>query len=266
MPASCLHDGPIWEIQFGAAPLVATAIHDGHTVREEGSALLAVSEEDRLHEEDPHTAFWAAVAPTRIVAMRSRFEVDLNRPRGEAVYLGPDDAWGLQVWKTPPPEAGISRSLAQYDAFYRQVQVALETLVLQWGRVLVLDLHSYNHRRAGPDGPAADPGENPEVNIGTGTMERARWGGLVDCFIEGLRQFDFLGRTLDVRENVRFSGGQFARWIHTTFPECACCLAIEVKKFFLDEWTGEVDQAQLYVVGEALRSAAATALEGLSGT
>ena len=74
------------------------------------------------------------------------------------------------------------------------------------------------------------------------------------------------GALLDVRENVRFSGGHFARWIHTTFPECACCLAIEVKKFFLDEWTGEVDQPQWYSVGEALKLAAAAAIEELSST
>ncbi|MHC4403548.1 MAG: N-formylglutamate amidohydrolase [Planctomycetota bacterium] len=263
-PHDCLSDGPIWEIQFGAAPLVAAAIHDGHAVREEVASLLAVSEMDRLHEEDPHTAFWTTIAPTRIVVLRSRFEVDLNRPRDRAVYLTPGDAWDLQVWKSPPSTQVLARSLAQYDAFYRQVRVALETLVSQFGRVLVLDLHNYNHRPAGPDGPPADPAENPEVNVGTGTMDRPRWAGLVNRFIEGLGKFDFLGRSLDVRENVRFSGGQFSQWIHDTFGDSVCCLAIEVKNFFMDEWTGEVDQTQLYELGEALKAAARGALEELS--
>ena len=32
-------------------------------------------------------------------ARRSRFEVDLNRPREEAVYRVPEDCWGLDVWR-----------------------------------------------------------------------------------------------------------------------------------------------------------------------
>ena len=41
--------------------------------------------------------------------------------------------------------------------------------------IVVFDLHTYNHRRNGPDGPPADPAGNPQVNIGTGTMNRDRW-------------------------------------------------------------------------------------------
>jgi hypothetical protein len=44
-----------------------------------------------------------------------------------------------------------------------------------------------------------------------------------------------------VRENVRFRGGHLSRWVHTAFPGQACCLAVEVKKFFMDEHTGEID-------------------------
>jgi len=257
---SYLSDGPSWQIQFGPSPLVAAAIHDGHTIRQEVEPLLAVSEADRLHEEDPHTAFWTTLAPTRIVGLRSRFEFDLNRPREKAVYLGPEDAWGLEIWQSQPSDEIVARSLAQYDAFYQQVRVILENLVSQFGRVLVLDLHSYNHRREGPDGRTLDPQENPEVNVGTGTMDRNRWGATVDGFIAELTQFEFLGRHLDVRENVRFSGGQFSRWIHGTFSESVCCLAVDVKKSFMDEWTAEVDQFQLYEIGEALKSAAPAAL------
>ena len=262
---SPLSDGPIWEIQFGSAPLVAAAIHDGHSVRREVAPLLAVSEVDRFHEEDPHTAFWTTVAPTRIIGLRSRFEFDLNRPRDKAVYLSPEDAWGLTVWNEAPAEEIVSRSLVQYDAFYRQVQVVLESLVSQFGRVLVLDLHSYNHRREGPDGHVLNPSGNPEVNVGTGTMDRRRWGRVVDRFVAELSPRDFLGRTLDVRENVRFFGGRFPQWIHGTFGQSVCCLAVEVKKFFMDEWTGEVDQSQLYEIGRALKSSAEAALEEMPG-
>jgi hypothetical protein len=61
---------------------------------------------------------------------------------------------------------------------------------------------------------------------------------------------------LDVRENVKFFGGQFPRWIHDNFPETVCALAIEVKKFFMNEWTGELDLRQHAALGDALSHAA----------
>ena len=189
--------------------------------------------------------------------------MDLNRPREKAVYLEPEDAWGLRVWKTRPPAGLLERSLAQYDAFYRHVRFLLEGLVGRFGRLVVFDLHNYNYRRQGRDAPPADPEKNPDVNVGTGTMDRRRWAPLVDRFIADLARFDFPGRRLDVRENVRFPGGQFSRWIHQIFPDRVCCLAIEVKKFFMDEWTGERDDTQYDAVQKALGSAAAGVLEEL---
>jgi hypothetical protein len=53
---------------------------------------------------------------------------------------------------------------------------------------------------------------------------------------------------------VRFRGGFFPRWIHETFPESGCALAVEVKKFYLDEWTGRADEAEVTLVQEALAS------------
>src|SRR5919106_606587 len=115
---------PHWEVHegfrltVGDGPVVAVAVHDGHDVRPEVAVLLALDESQRLREEDPHTGEWTRIAPTRVIATRSRFEVDLNRPRDKAVYLRPEDAWGLQVWKEAPSAAMLARSLAEYDAFY----------------------------------------------------------------------------------------------------------------------------------------------------
>ena len=65
----------IWRLHVGSGPLVATAIHDGHEVRDEVLAHMALSDLERLREEDPVTSDWTVVAPTRIVGLRSRFEV-----------------------------------------------------------------------------------------------------------------------------------------------------------------------------------------------
>ncbi|WP_238388910.1 N-formylglutamate amidohydrolase [Roseimaritima ulvae] len=237
--------------QRGSGPIVAAAVHDGHDMRPRLEDRIAIDEDQRLHEEDPYTGELAQVAKTQIVGLRSRFEVDLNRPRDEAVYLDPEDAWGLKVWRQPPTEEMIEKSLQEYDAFYASVEELLKDLVEQYGHVAVYDLHSYNHRRGGVE---ADPDLNPEVNIGTGTMDRDYWGPVVDRFIHDLREHKYHGRSLDVRENVKFQGGQLSRWIHEKFPRQVCSLAIEFKKTFMDEWTGETDPSEIEVIFDVLSS------------
>ncbi len=244
----------LWTSTVSDDWLIATAIHDGHEVRPEVARRLAIPESVRLREEDPYTAAWTAIAQTRISGRRSRFEVDLNRPREQAVYRTPADAWGLRVWSSDPDEDLVNASLAEYDAFYANIHGILQRTSQRHRRFVVLDLHSYNHRREGPSAAPADPAANPEVNVGTGSMDRERWAPVVDQFVSDLRRFDFCGRQLDVRVNVRFRGGHFSRWIHEQFPHSGCALAIEFKKFFMDEWTGALDARSHDAVLAALRS------------
>jgi len=238
----------------GSGPFVATAIHNGHVIREELLKKMYICEADRLREEDPFTENWTQIANTRVIGMRSRFEFDLNRPRQKAIYINPEDAWNLKIWNTKPSEEEIKTSLAEYDDFYNEMYKLLSDLKNQYGYFVVFDLHSYNHMRNGPDNPPADPDRNPEINVGTGTMNRTLWATVVDAFINNLHEFDYLGRQLDVRENIRFRGGNFPSWIHQNFPDSGCALAVEVKKFFMNEWTGEPDLEKIDLLAEALKS------------
>ncbi|GAA4460659.1 N-formylglutamate amidohydrolase [Novipirellula rosea] len=251
-PHVALHPHCIF--QRGSSPIVAAAVHNGHDTRRSVEQRLAIDEDEQQREEDPITGEWTQIAKTQIVGLRSRFEVDLNRPRDKAVYETPADAWGMEVWDTPPDPKMIEASLREYDEFYEDVEALLRELIEEHGRVVVYDLHTYNHRREGADAPPADPRKNPEVNIGTGTMDRKFWAPVVDRFITELREYDFHGRKLDVRENVKFQGGYFGEWIHTTFPEQACAIAIEFKKFFMDEWEGEANPDEVDCIYKALES------------
>jgi hypothetical protein len=242
MPAAANHvDRACWQIEDGNDGVIAAAIHNGHRVRPELLPLFAVDDATRRREEDPYTTAWTPVAQSRIVGRRSRFEVDLNRPPERAVYRRPEDAWGLSVWHRPLPAPMAARSLAQHTAFYTAVEAFLKQTVERCGCFVVLDLHSYNHRRGGPDAEPDDPAGNPDINVGTGSMDRAYWGRLVDRFIADLRGANFPGRELDVRENVKFRGGYFPQFIHERFPNRGCAIAVEVKKFFMDEWTGRLN-------------------------
>jgi N-formylglutamate amidohydrolase len=246
--------GPLWTVHVGGGPVVATAIHDGHELRPDVRRLIRLSDAERLREEDPYTASWTSLAPTRVVVHRSRFEVDLNRPRDGSVYRTPAECWGLDLWHEPPTQEVLERSYAEYDAFYAHVRELLDRVQRAHGRFVVYDLHSYNHRRsaAGPEVPPDDPEANPEINLGTGSLDRDRWGGVADAFLASMRAQRVAGRPLDVRENVRFQGGWFSAWIHRTYPETGVALAIEVKKTFMDEWTGAPDPVRTEEVGRAL--------------
>ena len=254
---SAIETSRLWDIEVGPGPLVGVAVHAGHDIRPELEHALAIDENTRLREEDPFTDRIAALCHTHIITNRSRFEVDLNRPANEAICVQPEDCWNLRVWKQMDglTQTMYRRSLAEHAAFYDMLGEFLEHIRQREGRFVVLDCHSYNYRRAGPGKPAADPQTNPEINIGTGSMERTYWAPVVDRFVSRLRSADYLGRHLDVRENVNFRGRHLAHFTHTHFPRTGCCLAIEVKKIFMDEWTGELDEvafnALLKAIGRA---------------
>lgn len=253
----------LFQMTVGDGPLISSAIHSGHAMRPEVAALTALDDRQRLREEDPHTDVLADVAPTQIIGRRSRFEVDLNRPRSQAIYLTPEEAWGLDPWREPPTPAVVARSRGIHDLFYATVGGLLRQKVELHGRVLVLDVHSYNHRREGTEGAVADEATNPEINIGSGSMDRKRWGPVIDALVEGLRSCDSLGHRLDVRENVKFQGGYFPRWIHREFPQSVCAPAIEFKKTFMNESTGDVEHLHLMKLRDALRAIVPQLLEQL---
>ncbi len=231
-----------WMTSRGPSPVVGTAIHNGHAVRQSLVDRMALSEDERLREEDPFTAETIHDLSNRIVFQRSRFEVDLNRARDGAVYLRPEQAWGLDVWRKPPSEAEVAESLSLHDAYYGMLENYLRDVEARYGSFVVLDIHSYNHRRMGPAAAQTALEDAPEINIGTSSMDRARWAPVVDAFMGFCADFEFLGRRLDVRENVSFQGrGEQTRFIHERFPKTGCAIAIEFKKIFMDEWTGVPD-------------------------
>jgi N-formylglutamate amidohydrolase len=239
---------------------LATAIHDGHELRPEVAGLMRLSESDRLREEDPFTGQALVDVPTHIIAHRSRFEFDLNRGAEEAVYLTEEQSWGLDVWNEPPPPDMVERSLAIHSAYYEMLGQVLKTVAAQHERFVLIDVHSYNHRRDGPDGNATPQEDAPDINIGTFSMPRDEWAFLLDPLMEEMRGFDFNGRHLDVRENVAFQGkGEQTRFVHENYPGRGCAIALEFKKFFMDEWSGIPDPQELEAMRQFVSFIAKTA-------
>lgn len=249
-----------YDIRHSRCPLLALAVHNGHQTLPALADLFLIDEFTRLREEDPCTGVLAKVSPNYLIVDSSRFQTDVNRSAAEALYRTPEEAWGLQVRGTDlPPE--LEQELREdYDRFYQLTDQFVKALIRSCGYLVIYDFHSYNYRRdAG--GQEADPELNPEINIGTGNMNRRLWEPVIAGFREQLIRHDYFGRSLDVRENIKFKGGFLSRWIHERYPDHSCVLAIEVKKFFMDEWTGAIDILRLQELKKAFLATVPTVLK-----
>jgi N-formylglutamate amidohydrolase len=169
-----------WTVTRGPGTVLATAIHDGHDLRPDVAKAMALGDSERLREEDPFTGQAVAGVPTHIIVHRSRFEFDLNRAASDAVYRTPEQSWGLKVWNEPPDGDLVDGSLAIHAAYYRMLGDLLDGIAGDHQRFVLLDVHSYNHRRDGPEAAATPQEEAPDINIGTFSMPRDEWAFLLD--------------------------------------------------------------------------------------
>lgn len=246
----------MWKFVSGKSPLIATAIHSGHDIDRNILKLMKIPENVRLREEDPFIGKLTDISDNRIIVNVSRFWFDLNRPAGKEIYLEPNDAWDLDIWKKKPNSEILEKSKNNYRRFYQVLKNYLDELKRIHDKIVIFDLHSYNHHRLGKDAPFDDPTQNPEIIVGTSNMDETRWKEIISLVMKSFSDADYFGRKLDVRKNVKYPGGNFARWIHKHFPKSICVFSIEIKKIFMDEWTGILDPekfAQLHII---LRSVA----------
>lgn len=240
---SLIEPGWLWCVHRGDGPTLGLSVHAGHDVRPSLLSHIAITERERMREEDPYTDYFAAACDNAVYTRRSRFEVDLNRQAEHAVCVQPEDCWGLDVWAGAPPARLLNRARLEHEAFYDLYAKLIRQLIDAHGCAIIFDVHAYNHQRE--RGVFAPQEDNPDINIGTGSMDRAKWAHIVDAAIYGFRSCRVAGDNLDVRENVRFRGREIAAFAHQLEPDRACAIAIEVKKTFMDEWDGEIYDDQI---------------------
>ena len=122
---------------FEESRVIGTAIHDGHDVPPDAVRLLAVEDRHRLREEDPYTADIIAGLPSQIIVHRSRFFGDINRPTDGCLYLLPEQAWGLKVWKSEPPDRIKKTALRFHASYFAMLQATLNVLQQRFGTFVV---------------------------------------------------------------------------------------------------------------------------------
>ncbi len=221
-------------------PILAFAIHNGAYLPPEVEANCGLGPEQRRQEEDPFTAGFAECFPNRIIVQTSRFAVDLNRSPEKCVYQNPEDAWGLKVRKSELADDLLLALQQSYEAWYKIAIYQIERLLTNHPKLLILDLHSYNHRRGGPNAEPDPQSANPDIIIGRNNLPETAYP-LLERLREALNGQSYQGTSLDCRCDVKFPGGYFSRRMNSTFGDKVLCPAIEFKKTFMDEWSGELN-------------------------
>jgi hypothetical protein len=225
------------------------AIHAGSNVRDEILTAMKVSRADRYREEDPYTGHFIRDFPIRIIARDSRFEYDINRDRGKAIYETPQMAWGLEVWNQPLTSKDIEKSMTKYDEFHGLMDIVTAYLLKQNRYAVIFDVHSYNYQREEKVSWQMD--EKPVINIGTGPVNRELFGNVIDDLLGSLNGLSIAGHPISARENVVFKGGGLSRRLSPAYYDQLLILAIEFKKIFMDEWSGRLYEDTLGQLADA---------------
>lgn len=218
-----------------------TAIHAGNRIRYDLQDVVAVSPADKYREEDPGTEKFIKDFPIQIIARDSRFEYDLNRSSDRAVYLTPDMAWGLKVWKRPLTQNEINISLAKHNEFHQLIDIVVEYLLQQNKYAIIFDSHSYCYQREERLPWYGD--KKPVINLGTEPINQTIFGEMIKNFIGHLGKISINERLLSVAENEIFKGGYLTRRLCAQHHDQFIVFAIEFKKIFMNEWTGEFYQS-----------------------
>ncbi|MAN58595.1 MAG: hypothetical protein CMC08_02015 [Flavobacteriaceae bacterium] len=206
-------------------PYVCAAIHDGHQFRRELWDNCLHSEYDRWYEEDPCTKEFVKSHPIVLAGCDSRFEYDLNRDPGQAVF---EEAWGKQLWKTPLSTSAKRKSLQKHAAFYEITHTLVAELEEIFGAAVIYDMHSYNWRRWDR--------EVPVINLGTKNIDNDRFGSMVENWRSELAQLK-LPKVTEITSNINdtfYGNGYFLKYNTENFKN-TLVLATEVKKIYCDE-------------------------------
>ncbi len=229
------------------SPFIANVSHSGHRVREELEMNMLIEEQERLCEEDVGVDRFLDAFPIQIIALDSRYEYDVNRPRKHAVYLKPFESWGKKVWRNPPRPEELEFSLEKYDDYHEIVEFVVESIQKMFGSTLVLDLHSYNYRRSAQSSVKTP---FPTFDLVLSEEDKKEHQSTIDFLSTQLKTISTPEGPATVLENAVFQkDGAIAERLQAFFPD-VLTLPIEIKKIYMEEKTGVFHEEVL----ESLRS------------
>jgi uncharacterized protein (TIGR02421 family) len=212
------------------APIICAAIHNGHRIRLELEKTFLLSKDDRFYEEDPYTDKLISSFPIQLIGNDSRFEYDLNRAKALSTYF--KTAWNKQVWEKPLSQKQRLKSHSKHQSFYNVLEAIITVIEKLFNNAIVFDIHSYNYNRIEK--------HTPTFNIGTAQIDVERWGNVVGQCEKKLNLITL--PNVDVRaatDEVFHGRGYLITHVNAHFDN-TLVLPIEVKKIFMDEFSGDL--------------------------
>ena len=235
------------------------AMHAGHLVRPGLDNVMLATKKDRFREEDPYTERFIKKLPIQIIGRDSRFEYDMNREAGRAIYDHEEKIWGIRVWKNELDREARNLSLIKHQEFHDLMDIVVEYLNRQNRYSVVFDMHSYCYRREKTVSWYDDPG--PEINIGTRAVNRIVFGRVIEDFKHHLSAVRIDGYPIRLAENKIFYGGYLAKRLSKAYPDRLLVLSLEYKKIFMDEKTGELYHKEFEVLIHSFNNAVQNVVE-----
>jgi len=225
------------------AEVLGVALHAGNRVRSEMEEIMEVSREERFREEDPYTDRFVKDFPMQLIALDSRFEYDLNREMESAIYPFHKRKWGLQIWKRPLTPDERKKTLLKYREFHALLDMVINFILESCRMAILFDVHSFCYQRERRQEWWKD--EHPEVNLGTRSINRDYFAPRIEAFLEHISRTRVDGHRIRVAENAVFPGGYLTRKFARSHEKEVLVLAIEYKKIFMDEHTGQLEEELL---------------------
>ncbi len=241
---ACDSEG-IWKISIKEyTPLVCVALHDGSSFPSELEKGCLLTSEDRIFEEDPHTAKLVDSQPIVVSGLDSRYYYDLNRSPENCAQT---TAFGRQIWKkNVHPQSSLAKQ--RHERFYALVNELVGKLVELFGSCLIIDVHSHNFSKINR--------ETPLFNLGTSQFKREDEHLFVRQWKPVLADIKFPGVNMPVAENDVFLGqGYLLQWVQREFPQTCVTIPFDIKKIYCDEVTGEIYPLQFRRLTQELNRA-----------
>ena len=243
-----------------SVPYIVTAIHAGGRVREELQPLMTISAKERAYEDDIATDRIIQGLPSTIWGLDSRAEYDLNRPPETTLPLTPEMFWGVKVYQEQPTPEINRQSLEKYNAFYLFMGSCVKIVLERFGICIVYDIHSYNIDRQVARGFSSPP----VFNLGTELLDRSKWKGPIDEWLQLLRMIEIPGFQTTVAENGVFSGrGEFCRRL-TRWDTNILVLPTEISKVYMDAREGIIYDPIIASLQKGLKTAITTHVRSIS--
>ena len=213
-------------------------LHANSRIRAELIEKTALTKEQRHRDEDPFTELFIKKFPVQIIARDSRFEYDLNRDRESCIYKKYKKKWDLLIWKQEPNAKEREVSCEKFDEFFNLMEITCDFLLKQNRYAFIFDMHSFCYRRFEDQKWFIDA--KPEINIGTKASNKELFDPLINYFQKSLSKTIIDGHKIRVAENDIFKGGYLSRRVGKKYYNQILTYALEYKKIFMDEITGEL--------------------------